>query len=96
VVAANDTDGLEKPVAFVQLNPGAQADEQALIAFCRLGLPSFKRPRRIVFVTEYPTTATGKIRRVELRVQAAVTLQALAGPTPGAASPASPGDKVSR
>ncbi len=96
VVAANDTDGLEKPVAFVQLNPGALPDEQALIAFCRLGLPSFKRPRRIVFVTEYPTTATGKIRRVELRVQAAVTLQALAGPTPGAAAPASPGDKVSR
>jgi acyl-coenzyme A synthetase/AMP-(fatty) acid ligase len=91
VVAANDTDGLEKPVAFVQLNPGALADEQILIAFCQLGLPSFKRPRRIVFVTEYPTTATGKIRRVELRAQAAVILQALpdqAGSTRG--------DKVSR
>jgi benzoate-CoA ligase family protein len=76
VVAANDTDGLEKPVAFVQLNPGCLADEQALIAFCKLGLPSFKRPRRVVFVTEYPTTATGKIRRVELRTQATVILQA--------------------
>ena len=71
VVAANDTDGLEKPVAFVQLNPGAAADEETLIGFCKAGLPSFKRPRRIVFVTEYPTTATGKIRRVELRAQAA-------------------------
>jgi len=75
VVAASDTDGLEKPVAFVQLNPGALADEETLIGFCRLGLPSFKRPRRIVFVTEYPTTATGKIRRVDLRAQAAVILQ---------------------
>jgi len=74
VVAANDTDGLEKPVAFVQLHPGALADEQALIAFCKLGLPSFKRPRRVVFVTEYPATATGKIRRVELRAQAALIL----------------------
>ena len=84
VVAANDTDGLEKAVAFVQLNPGGLADEQALIEFCRLGLPSFKRPRRIVFVTEYPTTATGKIRRVELRIKAAAILQALpAGSTPG-------------
>jgi benzoate-CoA ligase family protein len=91
VVAANDTDGLEKPVAFVQLNPGGLADEQTLIAFCRLGLPSFKRPRRIVFVTEYPTTATGKIRRVELRVRAAGILQALPDE---AGSP--PGDKVSR
>jgi benzoate-CoA ligase family protein len=75
VVAAADADGLEKPVAFVQLNPGAAADEEALIGFCKAGLPSFKRPRRIVFVTEYPTTATGKIRRVELRAQAAVIMQ---------------------
>jgi len=75
VVAANDTDGLEKPVAFVQLHPGGLADEQALIAFCKLGLPSFKRPRRVVFVTDYPATATGKIRRVELRAQATVILQ---------------------
>jgi benzoate-CoA ligase family protein len=91
VVAANDTDGLETPVAFVQLNPGALADEQALIEFCKLGLPSFKRPRRIVIVTGYPTTATGKIRRVELRDQAAVILQA----RPDQAAPV-PGDQVSR
>ena len=76
VVAAADADGLEKPVAFVQLNPDGLADEETLIGFCRTGLPSFKRPRRIVFVTEYPTTATGKIRRVELRAQAAAILQA--------------------
>jgi len=75
VVAANDTDGLERPVAFVQLNPGAVGDEETLIGFCKDGLPSFKRPRRVVFVTEYPTTATGKIRRVELRAQATVILQ---------------------
>jgi benzoate-CoA ligase family protein len=78
VVAGNDTDGLEKPVAFVQLNAGAVADEDALIAFCRAGLPSFKRPRRIVFVTEYPTTSTGKIRRVELRAQAALIMRGAA------------------
>jgi acyl-coenzyme A synthetase/AMP-(fatty) acid ligase len=87
VVAANDTDGLEKPIAFVQLNPGGVADEETLIAFCRLGLPSFKRPRRIVIVTGYPTTATGKIRRVELRARATAILQVVAespaGPTPG-------------
>ncbi len=82
VVAAADADGLEKPVAFVQLNPGGAADEETLIGFCKTGLPSFKRPRRIVFVTEYPTTATGKIRRVELRAQAAVILQGKPGPAP--------------
>ena len=79
VVAAADADGLEKPVAFVQLNPGGLADEETLIGFCRTGLPSFKRPCRIVFVTEYPTTATGKIRRVELRAEAAAILLRHAG-----------------
>jgi acyl-coenzyme A synthetase/AMP-(fatty) acid ligase len=74
VVAAHDADGLEKPVAYVILRPGAQASEDELIEFCRAGLPSVKRPRRVVFVDAYPTTATGKVRRVELRAMAAGTL----------------------
>ena len=71
VVAGLDADGLEKPVAYVQLHAGQTVGEAELIDYCRAALPSFKRPRRIVFVTEYPTTATGKIRRVELRRMAA-------------------------
>jgi benzoate-CoA ligase family protein len=74
VVAAHDTDGLEKPVAYVVLQAGTAATEDELVAFCRDGLPSFKRPRRIVFVDSYPTTATGKVRRVELRAMAATAL----------------------
>jgi acyl-coenzyme A synthetase/AMP-(fatty) acid ligase len=74
VVAAHDSDGLEKPVAYVIRRPGAEVDEDELIAFCRAGLPSFKRPRKIVFVDSYPTTATGKVRRVELRAMAATVL----------------------
>ncbi len=74
VVAAHDHDGLEKPVAYVVLKTDAVATEEELIAFCRVGLPSFKRPRRVVFVDSYPTTATGKIRRVELRALAATVL----------------------
>ena len=74
VVAATDADGLEKPVAYVVLRDGAEATEDELIQFCRAGLPSVKRPRRILFVDGYPTTATGKIRRVELREMAATVL----------------------
>ncbi len=74
VVASLDADGLEKPVAYVVLVAGAQASEDELIEFCREGLPSVKRPRRVIFVDSYPTTATGKIRRVELRAQAAGVL----------------------
>jgi benzoate-CoA ligase family protein len=74
VVAAHDSDGLEKPVAYVVRTAGAEVDEDELIAFCRAGLPSVKRPRKIVFVDSYPTTATGKVRRVELRAMAATVL----------------------
>ena len=74
VVAAPDADGLEKPVAYVVLQPGHTATEAELIEFCREGMPSFKRPRKIVFVDRYPMTATGKIRRVELRTMAATVL----------------------
>jgi benzoate-CoA ligase family protein len=71
VVAASDSDGLDKPIAYVILAAGAQVEESELIEFCRTGLPSFKRPRRVVFVDSYPVTSTGKIRRVELRSMAA-------------------------
>ncbi len=78
VVAAPDADGLEKPVAYVVPRAGAVIDEDDLIAFTRAALPSFKRPRKVIFVDSYPTTATGKIRRVELRAMAATVFTASA------------------
>jgi benzoate-CoA ligase family protein len=74
VVAAPDSDGLEKPVAYVLLGSGEAATEEELIEYCRQGLPSFKRPRAVVFTDGFPTTATGKIRRVDLRSMAASVL----------------------
>jgi benzoate-CoA ligase family protein len=74
VVAGLDADGLEKPVAYVVLQPGAQATESGLVEFCRDGLPAYKRPRRVVFTDSYPATATGKVRRVELRAMATTVL----------------------
>jgi benzoate-CoA ligase family protein len=71
VVAASDADGLEKPVAYVIQTAGEAVTEEELIEYCRDGLPSFKRPRAVVFTDGFPTTATGKIRRVELRAMAA-------------------------
>ena len=71
VVAAPDANGLEKPVAYVITESRAAVTEHELIEFCRQALPSVKRPRKVLFVSSYPTTATGKIRRVELRRMAA-------------------------
>jgi benzoate-CoA ligase family protein len=81
VVGAPDTDNLDKTVAFVILKTGREATEDELIEFCRGGIESFKRPRKVVFVDSYPTTATGKIRRVELRATAQLLLREPAGLT---------------
>jgi benzoate-CoA ligase family protein len=75
VIAAPDADGLEKPVAYVILADNtAPVTEAELIEHCRDGLPSFKRPRKVIFTDSYPATATGKVRRVELRAMAATVL----------------------
>ncbi|TVZ00802.1 benzoate-CoA ligase family protein [Trebonia kvetii] len=87
VVAARDADSLEKPVAYVVLAPGAAVTEAELIEHCREALPSFKRPRAVVFTDGFPTTATGKIRRVELRTMAANVLRPGSPPASGLASP---------
>lgn len=71
VVAFTDHDGLEKPVACVVAAPGSKPEPDELIAFCREGLASFKRPRAVLVMEELPRTATGKIQRVVLRQVAA-------------------------
>ena len=45
-------------------------ERDAVIAYCRGKLASFKLPRHVVFVEEFPMTASGKIRKTELRDQA--------------------------
>jgi acyl-coenzyme A synthetase/AMP-(fatty) acid ligase len=89
VVGAADADGLEKPVAYVVLAPDPDSaappvTEAELVEFCRAGLPSFKRPRAVVFTEGFPTTATGKVRRVELRAMAAEVLNPAAITAAGA------------
>jgi fatty-acyl-CoA synthase len=51
----------------VELKLQKQSDEQELIDYCRQHLASFKVPRRIIFVTDWPMTGAGKIQRYVLR-----------------------------
>ncbi|TDC63654.1 fatty acid--CoA ligase family protein [Actinomadura sp. GC306] len=53
--------------AYVKLRPGQSATAEELIAHCRELLANFKVPREVVFVDDLPKTASGKIRRVELK-----------------------------
>jgi benzoate-CoA ligase family protein len=82
VVGVPDADGLDKPVAYVVPRPGARVDPDELIAFCRAGLASFKRPRLVIEISELPKTGTGKIQRYRLRELAAAQV----APVPTSAS----------
>jgi len=66
VVAKPDEKWGETPCAFVELKPGAAADEVEMIAWCRERLAHFKAPRQIVFI-EVPRTSTGKVQKFRLR-----------------------------
>ena len=70
IVGMPDPRLTEVGIAYVQLIPGSQLDEDAVIAHCRGKLASFKIPHHVVFVDDFPMTASGKIRKVELREEA--------------------------
>ncbi len=70
VVAKPDDKWGEVPCAFVELKPGAAAEEKDLIAFCRERLAGFKTPKKVAF-QDLPKTSTGKIQKFELRKMAA-------------------------
>jgi len=56
----------EEVAAAIVLREGAAAKETELRDFCGMRLAAFKVPRRIVFLTEIPKGATGKLQRIGL------------------------------
>jgi fatty-acyl-CoA synthase len=62
----------EVAVAFVQLEPGSTLTEREVIDYCRGRVASFKIPRCVAFLDEFPMTSTGKIQKVKLRERARV------------------------
>jgi len=75
VVGAPDERYIEVPAAYVQLRAGARAGEQELIDFCRGEIATFKVPRYVRFVEEWPMSGT-KIQKFRLREQIAAELEA--------------------
>jgi benzoate-CoA ligase family protein len=72
VVEGFDRDGLSCVCAFIVLpndRGDAETAEGELRALCEAALPRFKQPRRYLFVSELPYTATGKVQRFKLREQ---------------------------
>lgn len=69
VVGGRDANELEQAVAYLVARPGSDtaAVRRAVNAAIRGGLASYKRPARLEFLDELPTTSTGKLAAFELR-----------------------------
>ena len=70
VVSLPDARLSEVGVAFVRSEPGQTLTEADVLAHCRGRIASFKIPRRVIFVDDFPMTSSGKIQKVHLRAEA--------------------------
>ena len=66
VVSAADDRLAEVPAAFLELHPGASVTAEEIVRFCIGRIASFKIPRYVYVVTEWPMSAT-KIQKFRLR-----------------------------
>jgi long-chain acyl-CoA synthetase len=67
VIGVPDEKSGEAVKAFVELLPGADTDEEEVLAFCRERLAGYKRPHSVEFRSQLPTSAVGKVLRRVLR-----------------------------
>ncbi len=79
VVGVPDERLNEVAAACVVLKPGANVTAEDLMAFCH-DLANFKRPRYVLFMKDYPMTASGKVQKFNLRKIAMQELRLPAAP----------------
>jgi len=70
VVSYPDARLSEVGVAFVKREPGHAVTDAEVLAHCRGRIASFKIPRHVIFVDDFPMTSSGKIQKVKLRDEA--------------------------
>jgi fatty-acyl-CoA synthase len=75
VVGVRDEKYVEVATAFIQLKSGATCTEDEIINSCIGQIATFKVPRYVRFIEEWPMSGT-KIRKVELRQTIAAELDA--------------------
>jgi fatty-acyl-CoA synthase len=59
----------EELAALLRLKSGEQADEAELREYCRANISRQKIPKYFRFVSEFPLTASGKVKKYELKEQ---------------------------
>jgi fatty-acyl-CoA synthase len=70
IVAYPDDRLHEVAVAFTILKPNSVIAPNKIIDFLKGKVASFKIPRHIIFVEEFPMTSSGKVQKAKLRKQA--------------------------
>ena len=59
----------ERPLLIIIREPGSDVDKEGILAYLDGKIAKWWMPDDVVFVEEIPHTATGKIQKMELRVQ---------------------------
>jgi fatty-acyl-CoA synthase len=75
VIGVPDEKYGEELCAWIKLSDGAEPlDAEKVREFCTGRLAHYKIPRYVMLVDEFPMTVTGKIRKIQMREEAAVAL----------------------
>ncbi|MEK6303308.1 MAG: AMP-binding protein [Acidobacteriota bacterium] len=69
VVGVPDSFMGEEVAALIRLKVDEMADEAEITTYCRDGISRHKVPKYVQFVTSFPLTASGKVKKFELREQ---------------------------
>jgi fatty-acyl-CoA synthase len=65
---------VEVPAAYIELKPDAEATEEEIINFCKGKIATYRIPRYVRFVDEWPMSGT-KIKKIVLREMIASELK---------------------
>jgi fatty-acyl-CoA synthase len=70
VVGVPDARPSEVAVAFLQAMPGQRLTARGMAEHCRGSIASYKIPRHVFLVEEFPMTGSGKVQKSKPRGQA--------------------------
>lgn len=70
VFGVPDLEWGEAVAAAIIVKPGMNADENDIVAYCRRHLASYKTPKHVLFVADFPRNAIGKIQKSKLTSKA--------------------------